>query len=98
MKPAGHIHDGAQTPCKCEIKKRDQLAKDKKRLKKELQGLDEGFFDEIEDLKYALQQSAKLNKEYEKALRRTCKQFGVPYPMSSDDVRDDNLDSRLDFC
>ncbi|XP_022106636.1 centrosomal protein of 290 kDa-like isoform X2 [Acanthaster planci] len=68
-------------------KERDQLAKDKKRLKKELQGLDEGFFDEIEDLKYALQQSAKLNKEYEKALRRTCKQFGVPYPMSSDDVR-----------
>ncbi|XP_038069731.1 centrosomal protein of 290 kDa-like [Patiria miniata] len=68
-------------------KERDQLAKDKKRLKRELQGLDEGFFDEIEDLKYALQQSAKLNKEYEKALRRTCKQFGVPYPMTNDDVR-----------
>ncbi|XP_071785443.1 uncharacterized protein [Asterias amurensis] len=62
-------------------KERDQLAKEKKKLKKELRGLDEGFFEEIEDLKYALQQSAKLNKEYEKALRRTCDQFGVPYPM-----------------
>jgi len=40
----------------------------------------QGFFEEIEDLKYALQQSAQLNKEYEKALRRICLQFGLPYP------------------
>lgn len=40
----------------------------------------QGFFDEVEDLKFALQQSARLNKEYEKTLRKLCQQFGVPYP------------------
>jgi len=40
----------------------------------------QGFFEEIEDMKYALQQSARLNKEYEKLLRRLCNQFGLPYP------------------
>lgn len=40
----------------------------------------QGFFEEIEDIKYALQQSAKLNKVYEKTLRKMCMQFGVPYP------------------
>ncbi|WAR03997.1 hypothetical protein MAR_010555 [Mya arenaria] len=39
-----------------------------------------GFFEEIEDIKFALQQSAKLNKVYEKTLRKLCMQFGVPYP------------------
>ena len=41
----------------------------------------QGFFEEVEDMKYALQQSARLNKEYEKLLKRLCKQFGLPYPM-----------------
>ncbi len=40
----------------------------------------QGFFDEIEDIKFALKQSAKLNKEYERSLRKVCQQFGVPYP------------------
>ena len=40
----------------------------------------QGFFDEVEDLKFALHQSRLLNQEYEKSLRRLCKQFGVPYP------------------
>ena len=40
----------------------------------------QGFFEEIEDLKYALQQSARLNTAYEKALHKLCKQFGVPLP------------------
>ena len=30
-------------------------------------------------MKYALKQSAKLNTEYEKAMRRICKQFGLNY-------------------
>lgn len=50
-----------------------------RKLKDELKGLDNSFFEEIEDLKYALQQSAKLNTEYEKAIKRLCKQFGVNY-------------------
>ncbi|XP_006811634.1 centrosomal protein of 290 kDa-like [Saccoglossus kowalevskii] len=61
---------------------RDKLSKDKKKLKKELQGLDKGFFDEVEDLKYALQQSAQLNQKYEKTLRSMCNRFGVPFPFA----------------
>ncbi|XP_070575494.1 centrosomal protein of 290 kDa-like [Ptychodera flava] len=63
-------------------KERNKLAKDKKKLKKELQGLDEGFFDEIEDLKFALQQSAKLNQQYDRTLRNMCRKFKVPFPFS----------------
>ena len=44
-----------------------------------------GFFDEIEDLKYALQQSAKLIKEYEMTIKKMCKQFGVPFPYDNND-------------
>ncbi|XP_071959690.1 uncharacterized protein [Antedon mediterranea] len=62
-------------------KDRDQILKQKKKLSSELKGLDEGFFEEIEDLKFALQESAKLNKEYEKALEKICTQFGVPLPL-----------------
>lgn len=64
-----------------------KLRKENKKLKKyidkfkeELKGLDHGFFEEIEDIKYALQQAAKLNKIYEKTLWKMCQQFGVPYP------------------
>ena len=39
----------------------------------------QGFFEEIEDLKFALKQSNLLNKEYEKSLRKMCVQFGIPY-------------------
>jgi len=39
-----------------------------------------GFFEEIEDLKYALQQAARLNSAYEKALKQLCSQSGVAFP------------------
>lgn len=62
------------------MEERDKLSGENKRLRQELKGLDKGFFDEIEDLKFALQQSAKLNREYEKTLKHQCVQFGVPFP------------------
>ncbi|CAL1535013.1 unnamed protein product [Lymnaea stagnalis] len=62
------------------VKERNKLAKENHKLKSELKGLDHNFFDEIEDLKFALLQSSKLNNEYEKTLQRMCSQFGVPYP------------------
>ncbi|XP_072013619.1 uncharacterized protein [Amphiura filiformis] len=68
-------------------KERDDLAREKRKMKKELGALDEGFFEEIEDLKYALQQSAKLNKEYEKTLKKICKQYGVPFPFNNKENR-----------
>lgn len=40
----------------------------------------QGFFEEIEDLKYALQQAARLNSAYEKALKQLCSQSGVAFP------------------
>ncbi|XP_050398529.1 centrosomal protein of 290 kDa [Patella vulgata] len=57
-----------------------KLKKENKKLRTELDGLDKGFFDEVEDIKYALQQSAKLNQEYDKLLRKMCKKYGVPFP------------------
>lgn len=51
-----------------------------KTLREELQQISPSFFEEIEDLKFALQQSAQLNKQYETVLRLTCSQFGLPYP------------------
>ncbi|KAH3894093.1 centrosomal protein of 290 kDa-like isoform X2 [Dreissena polymorpha] len=61
-------------------KENRKMRKDIGKLKQELSGLDHGFFEEIEDIKFALQQSAKLNSVYEKTLRKMCMQFGVPYP------------------
>ncbi|KAL9976136.1 hypothetical protein ACROYT_G013391 [Oculina patagonica] len=59
---------------------RDRLAKERKKFKDELKMLDRGFFEEIEDLKYALQQAARLNSAYEKALKQLCSQCGVSFP------------------
>ncbi|XP_065676373.1 centrosomal protein of 290 kDa isoform X2 [Hydra vulgaris] len=61
---------------KKELKK---LQAENNHLKEELKGLDIGFFEEIEDMKYALQQSSKLNSQYELVLKRLCKQFGLNY-------------------
>ena len=35
---------------------------------------------QIEDLKYALQESAKLNRVYEKSLKSMCKKYSLQYP------------------
>lgn len=40
----------------------------------------QGFFEEVEDLKYALQQAARLNSAYEKALKQLCSQYGLSFP------------------
>lgn len=40
----------------------------------------QSFFDEIEDLKYSLHRSTKLNKYYEKTLQNMCFEYGIPFP------------------
>lgn len=66
---------------KAKLKKENRkLRQNIEKLKKELSGLDHGFFEEVEDIKYALLQSSKMNKIYEKTLRKMCMQFGIPYP------------------
>lgn len=58
---------------------RDSIRYEYEKLKSEMRGIDKNFFDEIEDLKYALQESAKLNKIYEKALQSVCRKHKVNY-------------------
>ncbi|KAL5247014.1 hypothetical protein ACHWQZ_G019025 [Mnemiopsis leidyi] len=58
---------------------RDSIRYEHERLKSEMRGIDKNFFDEIEDLKYALQESAKLNKIYEKTLQSVCRKSKVDY-------------------
>ncbi|TRZ21822.1 hypothetical protein HGM15179_005305 [Zosterops borbonicus] len=51
-------------------KENGKLSAEKKALKNELAGLDKDFFEEVEDLKRAVQESVKLNNEYEKCLKQ----------------------------
>lgn len=61
------------------LREKKKLLSENKKLKDELKGLDNSFFEEIEDMKYALQQSSKLNVQYEQVIKKLCKQYGVSY-------------------
>ena len=50
------------------------------RMKREINSLDENFFEEIEDLKFALQQANKLNEEYEKTVKILSDRLGISAP------------------
>jgi hypothetical protein len=50
------------------------------RMKREISSLDENFFEEIEDLKFALHQANNLNREYEKTVQILSNRLGIPYP------------------
>lgn len=50
------------------------------RMKREVSALDENFFNEIEDIKFALQQANNLNREYEKTVQMLSNRLGIPYP------------------
>jgi chromosome segregation ATPase len=54
------------------------------RMKKEVSALDGNFFEEIEDLKFALQQATNLNREYEKTVQMLSTRLGIPYPTIAD--------------
>jgi hypothetical protein len=54
------------------------------RMKKEISSLDENFFEEIEDLKFALQQANNLNREYEKTVQMLSTRLGIAYPIVGD--------------
>uniref|UniRef100_A0A2D4K351 IF rod domain-containing protein n=1 Tax=Micrurus paraensis TaxID=1970185 RepID=A0A2D4K351_9SAUR len=55
----------------------ETLSKERRMLKNELAALDKDFFDEIEDLKYALQEAIKLNAHYEKYLKQLSSTYGI---------------------
>lgn len=57
------------------------------RMKKEISSLDGNFFNEIEDIKYALQQAKNLNREYEKTVQMLSNRLGIPYPKIADKIK-----------
>ncbi|XP_039610685.1 centrosomal protein of 290 kDa-like [Polypterus senegalus] len=61
-------------------KENARLSKEKDILKMELALLDKDFFEEIEDLKFALQESAQLNQKYEKYIKQISLRYGLPVP------------------
>ncbi|KFO97401.1 hypothetical protein N300_05300 [Calypte anna] len=56
-----------------------KLSAERRALKNELAGLDKDFFEEIEDLKRAVQESVKLNYQYEKCLKQISIMYGLPF-------------------
>ncbi|CAF1438536.1 unnamed protein product [Rotaria sordida] len=63
----------------CAQKRMEKFEERYERMKREISALDENFFEELEDLKYALQQANNLNREYEKTIRMLCDRLGIPY-------------------
>ncbi|XP_062501220.1 centrosomal protein of 290 kDa-like [Corticium candelabrum] len=61
-------------------KERDALREKQLKWKAEFECLDKNFFEEIEDLKYALQQSAKLCQSYDRTMRKLCRRHDIPFP------------------
>ncbi|KAH0617827.1 hypothetical protein JD844_016453 [Phrynosoma platyrhinos] len=55
----------------------ETISKERRMLRNELVALDKDFFDEIEDLKYALQEAIKLNTQYEKCLKQVSSSYGI---------------------
>ncbi|XP_043395827.1 centrosomal protein of 290 kDa-like isoform X3 [Chelonia mydas] len=60
-------------------KKNEKLSRERRMQRNELPGLDKEFFDEVEDLKYALQESIKLNNQYEKCLKHISSTYGLAF-------------------
>nr|XP_013798034.1 PREDICTED: centrosomal protein of 290 kDa-like [Apteryx mantelli mantelli]XP_013798042.1 PREDICTED: centrosomal protein of 290 kDa-like [Apteryx mantelli mantelli] len=59
-------------------KENEKLSTERRALRNELAGLDKDFFEEIEDLKHAVQESVKLNNQYEKCLKQISAIYGLP--------------------
>jgi hypothetical protein len=90
---SGIIHDYERRLIQCEkekeqaekramaAQKRMEIFEERyQRMKKEISALDGNFFDEIEDLKFALQQANNLNREYERTIQMLTARLGISYP------------------
>ncbi|CAF2466253.1 unnamed protein product [Rotaria sp. Silwood2] len=51
-------------------------------MRQKLNLLDDEFFEEVNDLKFALQQATSLNREYEKTIQMLSAQLGITYPIT----------------
>ena len=66
----------------CAQRRMEQLEERYTRMKRELSLIDENFFEELEDLKFALQQANNLNREYEKTVQMLSNRLGISYATS----------------
>ncbi|KFQ32536.1 hypothetical protein N331_08184 [Merops nubicus] len=60
-------------------KENKKLSTERRALKNELAGLDKEFFEEVEDLKRAVQKSMELNNQYEKCFKQISVMYGLPF-------------------
>ena len=60
-----------------------KLARRCEDMRKKMSVLDDGFFAEVDDLKFALQQATSLNQEYEKTIQMLSAQLGITYPVTN---------------
>jgi hypothetical protein len=51
-------------------------------MRRKLSVLDNGFFEEVNDLKFALQQATSLGREYEKTIQMLSARLGITYPIT----------------
>lgn len=64
---------------------KNRMAKLEKRFKSTHQKLslfDDEFFEEVDDLKFALQQATSLSDEYEKTIQMLSARLGITYPVT----------------
>ena len=50
-------------------------------MRRKMSVLDDGFFEEVNDLKFALQQATSLGQEYEKTIQILSARLGISYPI-----------------
>ncbi|CAF1106466.1 unnamed protein product [Rotaria sp. Silwood1] len=63
-------------------KRMTKLEKRYESMRQKLSVLDDEFFEEVNDLKFALQQATHLNREYEKTIQMLSTQLGISYPVT----------------
>jgi chromosome segregation ATPase len=51
-------------------------------MRQRMSVLDDGFFEEVNDLKFALQQATSLGREYEKTIQMLSARVGITYPIT----------------
>ncbi|UJR23001.1 hypothetical protein I4U23_026027 [Adineta vaga] len=51
------------------------------RMRQKMNVFDDGFFEEVNELKFAVQQAVHLSREYEKTIQMLSAQLGITYPI-----------------
>jgi len=62
-------------------KRMTKLEERYERMRQKMSVLDDGFFEEVNDLKFALQQATSLSQEYEKTIQILSARLGITYPI-----------------